>query len=90
MGWDFPGQKRVFYLIDICAEMIKYGLKLNVAKLQHYVINHVTTRSHEGYAVKRGAKCDIYKASRMSVHLDAKLHCTTTFGEAKRSQCLVG
>jgi hypothetical protein len=48
MGWDFPRQKRVFYLIDICVEMIKYGLKLNVAKLQHYVFNHVTTRSHEG------------------------------------------
>jgi hypothetical protein len=38
---------------------------------------------HEGYTLKSGACCNIYKASRMYVHLDATLHCTTAFGEAK-------
>jgi hypothetical protein len=40
-------------------------------------------RYHEGYTLKTGACCNICEASRMYVHLNAKLHCTTAFGEAK-------
>jgi len=53
------------------------------------LLNHVMTQSHEGYAVQRGTWCGIYRASRMLVHLNAKLHCTTAFGEAMSFWCLV-
>ena len=30
---------------------------------------------------------NIYWASRMCVHLDATVHCTTAFGEAEKEKC---
>jgi hypothetical protein len=45
--------------------------------------NHVMNDCHKGYTLKRGVRPNIGEASRMFVHLNAKVHYTTAFGEAK-------
>ena len=44
------------------------------------------TLFHKGYIIKRGVRCDIYEASRVSVHLNAAI---ALYNDILRSQKIV-